>query len=260
MTDTTPRLSFGDTLRAWLVPDRLYLWDKHRRYLASGEPEIHLLSLLASPERTSLDVGAFKGVYSYALMRYSARVHSFEPNPKVCAILARRLRGMSAKVTVHQLALSNATGTAELRVPVSGSRFEHPRASLSRTAVRERFGTTTICTSRLDDLAIENIGFIKIDAEGFEREVLEGARSTIDRDRPNLLIEMDEAHTGVPLPKMISFVEDLGYECIVLLHGSLMPFAMLDIELHHRHAPHRKDFVNNFIFLPNRKSRVTTRA
>ena len=250
MTAPPPHLPLTDRLRSWVVPGRFYLWDKLRRELSHGEPEMRLLPFLADPARVSLDVGSFKGVYAYALIPHSAAVHAFEPNPSVYALLKRRLDGLAGKVVTHPIALSNVTGASELRVPNRERAFTHSRATLSEVAVTENFTSTPIRTARLDDLGIMNVGFIKIDAEGFERFVLEGARATIARDRPNMLIELEERHTQVPLAEMVAFVCALGYECLVLLNGVLTPFATFAKVRDDGAAAGGKAAVNNFIFLP----------
>jgi FkbM family methyltransferase len=185
-------------------------------------------------------------------MRHSAAVHAFEPNPSVYAILKRRVDGLGGRVTTHSVALSNATGGTELRIPNRGLGFVHSRASLNGVAVTENYTGTLIQTARLDDLDIANVGFIKIDAEGSERQVIEGAAETIRRDRPNLLIELEETHTKVPLADMVAFVCSFGYDCLVLLEGVLTPFAVYAMARNHRREEGTLRAVNNFIFLPNR--------
>ena len=250
MNDTTPPpLPLEDRIRSWIVPRRFYLWHKHRRALRRSDPELGLIPYLASPERVSLDVGASKGLYTYALFPHSLAVHSFEPNPSVYPLLCSRVDGLAGNVTTHQIALSNVTGTSELLVPQRGtSKFDHPSGSLSEIAIDRPHTRTAVRTSRLDDLGITNVGFMKIDVEGFERAVLEGARETIRRDKPNLLIELEERHTKVPLTEMVGFVCSLGYECVILLRGVLTPFSAFDVAQNERGVT--KHYVNNFMFLP----------
>ena len=99
-------------------------------------------------------------------------------------------------------------------------------------------------------ISISPISFIKIDAEGFEQAVLDGARETIARDRPSLLIEMEAAHTGEPIEDAISRVEALGYRGLFLRRGVLRPIEAFDGDRNHRSAATRQDYVFNFIFLP----------
>jgi FkbM family methyltransferase len=250
MTAPPPHLSLADRVRQRVVPRRFYFWHKHRRALRVGEREIRLVPFLARTDRVSVDVGAHKGVYTYALLEHSSAVHAFEPNPDMYQLLAGRIDGLSSKITTHPVALSDASGVAELRVPNRGQGFDHPRASLSAVTVPDDYTTASIRTMRFDDLGITNVGFMKIDVEGFEQQVLTGAAETIRRDKPNLLIELEERHTKIPITDMVGLVCARGYECLVLMRGVLTPFAMVDPERNHRNPPTKYDYINNFIFLP----------
>lgn len=242
-----PPSKFEERLKETLIPPSLYIRSLFRRALRSGEPELHLLPFLARRDRISLDIGANKGVYSYGLLPHSAAVHAFEPNPKMYKILERWASGL---VELHPVALSNCTGQAELLIPRSDKGFSNQGASLSRVKVRGEHGVVGVNAVRIDDLHLPAIGFMKIDVEGFEQEVLLGAAEVLKRDRPNLLIEIEEAHTMMPLSKMIATVCDYGYRCLVLKRGTLTPFEHVDVEIHHRNSPPRADYIYNFIFVP----------
>jgi len=243
----TPTLTFEERLKQVFIPPRLYSWILYRKGLARGERELHLVPHLAQRHRVSIDVGAHKGLYTYAMARCSAHVHAFEPNPKLFAILRR---GAAANVTAHNLALADRTAEAELRIPVSGSRVSNQRGSLSAVAVPDHFRSLAVRASRLDDLGIADVGFIKIDVEGAERLVLAGGRDMLRRDRPNLLIEIEERHTKAPLPEIVGEIAEFGYDCYALRDGALTQFARIDLDRHHRRCTTRADYIFNFIFLP----------
>jgi len=75
----------------------------------------------------------------------------------------------------------------------------------------------------LDDLKLENVGFVKIDVEGHEAEVLRGAANIITRDRPNFLIEVGGYERNCD-PSAV-FQELDGYTSLVLDHGTLKLIA-----------------------------------
>ncbi|MEX2454759.1 MAG: FkbM family methyltransferase [Rhodospirillaceae bacterium] len=93
---------------------------------------------------------------------------------------------------------------------------------------------------------------MKIDVEGSELRMLDGARNTIARDRPTLLVEIEEAHTGIPLDESIAYVRAMGYAAYFYdRHGRcLRPYA--DLRTKQRHPAGRGAYVFNFIFLPER--------
>ncbi len=253
--------SIDDTATAWeppwtveerlkfaLVPVSLYMRYRIAKERRQGEAEVALLPFLADPSRVSLDIGANKGVYAWLLKDCSRAVHAFEPNPKMFRFL-RRLE--SDRITVSPIALSNETGPAILRVPRHRrGGYSNQGASLSDVKVADDYRGVSIDARRLDDMNFTNVGFIKIDVEGFEQAVLDGARDTIARDKPRLLIEMEEVHTKQPIEDAIADVENMGYRGVFMRRGVLHSIDAFDGDRHHRNAEDRADYVFNFIFLP----------
>ncbi|HEY3948490.1 FkbM family methyltransferase [Phenylobacterium sp.] len=242
-----PPLKFEERLKA-LVPPAARIAYLHRKRLRKGEAELRLVAFLADRARVSIDVGANQGVYAYALLPHSRQVHAFEPNPKLFRMLRAWAKARTG-VVLHAEALGDVSGPADLLVPMGGRGFSNQGASLSAVKVSGEHRKLTVQAARLDDLGIEGVGFIKIDVEGFELQVLAGAAATLARDRPNLLVEMEERHTGRPLPQMVAAVTAHGYDALALVDGVLTPFARLDLARHHG-DPWSEHYVNNLIFLP----------
>lgn len=243
-----PPLSLEERLKALVVPGRIdllyHLWRERRR----GEREIGLVPFLADPTRLSLDIGANRGIWAEAMRRHSRGVHAFEPNPKIFRMLRR---GLGPGVTAHPVALSDASGTAELRVPLGSRGYSNQGASLSREKIgAAAYGSVVVETRRLDELGLGPVGFIKIDVEGFEQAVVEGARETLQRHRPALVIEMEEAHAKRPIAEQIAAVEAHGYEAFALDRGRLRRVAEIDLAARHAQGVRREDYIFNWIFLP----------
>lgn len=249
MTATwSPPEEFEETAKRLFVPPAMYIRYRYAKELRKGEREIRLVPFLANPKRVALDIGANKGVYTYALLQAGCReVHAFEPNPKLFGVLSRWAKG---KAHLHPEALSDTTGEAVLMVPHSKAGYSNQGASLSEQKLNgQEFGAVPVKTLRLDDAGLSDIGFIKIDVEGFEMQVLQGAATTLARDRPTLLVEIEEKHTKRKLAEMIAEVCAHGYECLALKGGVLTPFAELDLAVNHDPA-RREDYIFNFVFLP----------
>ncbi len=247
----TPPFSLEERLKHLFVPPSLYMAYKAAKERRRGEGEFALIPFLCAKEKTSIDVGANVGVWTWAMARHSKEVHAFEPNPKNLSKLRRNV-GKLNNVSIHGIALADTEGEATLRIPRGPKGHSNQRASLSTAAVGDdqAFTALAVKQKRLDDCAIHNVGFIKIDVEGFEQTVLDGAQATIARDRPNLLIEIEEAHNKIPIEEAVRHVEDLGYRCHTLRHGALEPFSNFDAEARHRFPKAPQDYVFNFIFLP----------
>lgn len=231
--------TFEERLKHALIPGRCYIRYRAAKEWWRGEPEIRLLPSLVDRRRNAVDVGANKGTYSYFLARLARQVYAFEPNPKMFAVLGRTA---ARNVIALPLALSDRSGAATLRVPYGRKGVSNQGSSLSAAKPMEHFIPLAVERRRLDDLGFVDIGFIKIDVEGHEREVLQGAAQIIERDRPTLLIEIEETHTGVPLMQSIEWVCGLGYDAHFLHAGRLQPVAALDQARH--------GYIFNFVFLP----------
>ena len=242
-----PPSSLEERLLGALLPPRLYCRFRAHRERRRGEAELALLPFLCDAHRASIDVGANKGVYTYWLQRHSRHVYAYEPNPKIFRILAR---GVQGNITLKPVALSDRSETATLRVPGSGSSYSNQRATLAPAKAGQDYGELAVESRRLDDEGLEDIGFIKIDVEGHELAVLAGAAETITRDRPVLLIEIEETHSGRAIEDSLAAVTAYGYQGLTLIGGMLCELSRFSPEAHHRAPARRQDYVFNFIFLP----------
>ncbi len=240
-----PPLNFEEKLKKYLLPAQLYI---HMRYRKERRkvPEIRLLPFLCHPGKASLDVGANKGIYAYAMLECSGEVHAFEPHPKMYDMMVSYL---GDRIKPYRLALSNQTGAAKMHLPKTDGGYSNLGGSLNERD-KSKHVAVDIEAKRLDDCAIENIGFIKIDVEGFEMQVLEGAKNTLAKWRPNLLVEVEDVHNSNPLKGRIELIcNTYGYRCYALRRGQLTPFAHLDPAVSFNRAD-RKNYIFNFIFLP----------
>jgi FkbM family methyltransferase len=140
-------------------------------------------------------------------------VWAIEPIPRNL----RRLEELAQLNNLGQLrvidgALSNVTGTAEIRLPVD---LQSGFASFTKSY--DTGGTLTAKTWRLDDLVAGQAGrisFLKIDVEGFEPQVLEGAAETLRSMRPAVLCEFNDVllrDAGTSSPELLRKFAELGY-------------------------------------------------
>lgn len=245
--DFSPPFSASEWLKFTLVPAGLYARYLINKNLRKGEAELHVLPEIVPRGRLAIDVGANKGVYTHILATLASHVHAFEPNPKAYRWLNRAL---PENVTPHPIALSNTDGRADLYLPQRGTGFSNQLGSLSDMKAQTPHATVPVETRTLDACAFSNVGFVKIDVEGFEMQVLEGARGTIARDKPVLLIELEERHTGEPIETLIAQVSALGYNAHFVRDGALVSIDQFDPDRHHRVPATKSDYVFNFIFTP----------
>lgn len=136
-----------------------------------------------------IDVGANEGVYTVGAGLMGAAVVSFEPVADVARHLRTNvaLNGLEDRVDVRQQAVGSSAGQVEMTATLG------PR---NRIATGERVGGAEIT---VDLVAIDevipsdaNVVAIKVDVEGYELAVLDGAAETIARCRPTLIVEMND--------------------------------------------------------------------
>ncbi len=110
---------------------------------------------------------------------------------------------------------------------------------------------------RRDGTAV--VGFIKVDVEGHELDVLRGAEATLRRDRPALLVESEERHRPGAVAAVHGFLGSLGYHGFMVDDGRLVSLGGFDpsrdqnvpndrlMDLNAGHYEGR--YVNNFFFV-----------
>ena len=156
----------------------------------------------------AVDGGAYKGEWTGTLRQRFGKVYAFEPQP----IYADRLSLMFPDVVVVNAALMDRSGTGVFIVPPRTHKV--PFTDRSTTVIRQETGGVSVV--RLDDFPIENCGLIKLNVEGCEPFVLEGARGILVRDSP--VVIMEESHPK-KLPEIYkqspgrarSILDRLGY-------------------------------------------------
>lgn len=115
------------------------------------------------------------------------KVDCFEPNEFNRSVLLKNieLNHLESIVTVHSCALGAEGGKGVQ------SNFTLGNTGMNKVdKVSDASATSTTEIKKLDDFNIGQVHFIKIDVEGFEEEVLKGARETISRCKPVVMIEV----------------------------------------------------------------------
>jgi FkbM family methyltransferase len=203
---------------AMLSPPSWFYRRRIAQEMRSGEPELAALAKLVPSGGTAVDIGANQGIFAYALSDIADRVVAFEPNPDYAAFARWMLRG---RAEVHQVALSDQSSRGTLHVPLSEEGMVlHLAGSLKRTHAQFRNNRTYDVEIRtLDDFGLTNVRFVKADVEGSEREVLEGARATLARDRPVILLELLSGTHEDPAAYTADICERFGYDAFIVQRG-----------------------------------------
>lgn len=144
------------------------------------------------PNTFVLDIGSYNGIYAIDACSRGCVVHAFEPNPHnmiSCKANALTNGCKPTKLIFHQNAASDVSGAV---VPFSIKKGL-PTTSASKIGVVKDGGdtwrTVDVTTLRVDNIPLGDVSVIKIDVEGHELNVLKGAKNTINRDRPAIILE-----------------------------------------------------------------------
>jgi FkbM family methyltransferase len=263
-------MNFDDALKAHLPR----VWFRFKffkyKYRGRGEPELRLIRHLIAPGTTALDVGASIGMYAAEMARYAGKVIAFEANPHVAAFTARVV---PRNVEVVNVALSSRPGRASLKIPLNASGRVIDELATIEAGNPLHAGAAAsadVATKRLDDFAIANCSFIKIDVEGHEEPVLDGASALIAAQRPVLMIELDETLNVGSLARIAQRLTAQRYRGLFLSHGRLRDIAEFDpardqdvalLQYTRHRLPAGREYINNFVFVPEEKAeRVLARV
>lgn len=222
---------------------------------ASYEREMQLLEALCDRTKTGIDVGAKVGMYTYRIRARSSDVVAFEPNPLFNRMLAAVFAGKRGRVEPY--AVSSTRGTATLRLPYdSAGSPQFGRGTIDGSNKLEhelvaRVEEVEVETRAIDDYAFPSVGFIKVDVEGHELAVLQGAERTIREQRPNLLVESNDDHQPGGVAALIAWLRERDYD-IVFLFGQ----ALVDAAEYDRAEHWEKYTIENFIAVPRTRPDV----
>ncbi|SDZ77875.1 FkbM family methyltransferase [Nitrosospira multiformis] len=252
-----------------LAPDAYALFKFKSLGRDFHEPELRLLPYLCDSRKTSLDIGASEGLYMAHLLKLSAYCIAFEARPAQAARLKFILTRVTHRASVESVALSDSTGETKLRTLVEDpGRSTIEISNLLEDEDGSNLTEVTVPVRRLDDYALDNVGFAKIDVEGHELAVLKGGEDTVRRHRPSLLIEIEDRHRKNAIRDVTDFLADLDYSGFFILNDLVRPLNEFDRELHQdsrniggwkSHWERKGVYINNFIFVPSEKRQEFTR-
>jgi FkbM family methyltransferase len=223
----------------------------------SAEVELNFLDRVVPEGAVTVDVGANCGLYTRKLSRLSQKVHAFEPSHKMAELLRRT---SAPNVSVHEVALSDQIGHAELFVPQDNNEPVHGLASLERkhASSGQKVVSTKVPIVRLDAMVHEEVAFVKIDVEGHELNVLNGSVELLEHSQPVFLVEAEDRHRWQATRLLFEFFGQRSYLGYFLKDGSAVPVQQFRVdELQDATAllpdggrRSARSYINNFFFFP----------
>lgn len=196
------RTRFRDTDVMFFCDPRSHV---ERKIIRHGLYDPHILNYMIrvlSPGTAVIDVGANVGAYAIPLAKAypQVEVHAFEPSPQAAVRLRRNLSiNALNNVFIHEAA---AGAAAETRMLYAFDVADSGLSSLIAPAGRGvSYETVPVRTARLDDMlgCLERpVNVMKIDVQGYEVQVLEGAGELIRKNRPHILLEHEDGNFEGP--------------------------------------------------------------
>lgn len=205
----------------------------YRRILKKAhDPDFEVLKYIEVPLKMDiLDVGANRGEALQSILMSAKikdnQIYSFEPNPIIFKSLSKRF-GKRKNVNLRNFGLGESSGFFDLYVPFYRKWMFDGLASFVKEEAEGWLATflwnfkpeaqhleKIVCkVETLDDQKLSPF-FIKLDVQGFEQQVLNGGRKTLENFKPTLLIEALKTETQ-------QFLADLGYQFFRYENGKLV--------------------------------------
>ena len=156
-------------------------------------------------DQIAIDAGANVGSYTRVLLEYYSRVIAIEPMSDTFRCLERNVHewGKFDRVSLYNSAVSDAWDYVKIK---------RGWGRLSMTARVTSGGE--ISAIPIDELKVKNVGFIKLDVEGFELKALRGATSTINESKPVVFMEVkpkEKEQSATPYAAH-EYLLNLGYD------------------------------------------------
>jgi FkbM family methyltransferase len=189
-----------------------------------AQDEIDLIGGFLRPGSCVFDIGAFIGTHTLAFSRLvgeQGKVYSFEPRREIFDILTKNIElNNLGNVTAFNAAVSDELSNVGL-----SSLSHSDDANLGGLALYDSpfvsgNGDYSVKVVSIDSLDIDQVDLIKIDVEGMEDSVLNGAVETIKKHRPIIFAECNSLSSGV---KLLSLSERHGYTVLGALTNAFSP-------------------------------------
>jgi FkbM family methyltransferase len=183
-------------------------WKNHLYNKLLTSSILRLLPDYITPNTLTIDVGGNSGYQTYFHAKYN-NVVTYEPVPDLFKVLKFNLEGLN-NVTLINKAVSDSCKDITLHVDVNRLSMTSQIALVDSTEMV----VPAIC---IDDENYENVGFIKVDVEGFELDVLKGAVNTIEKWRPTMMVEVYQPwcdKVGFDCSEIFDFFVDRDYRIL----------------------------------------------
>lgn len=184
---------------------------------------LSMLFIQEGRQRVAVDIGSNIGAWAYNLADFFETVHCFEPIAIHRECWKKNTAGYH-NLILHSEALGDECREVTMMVPekcTAGAFINEPLHLDKKFDVQHN-----IQMNYLDQYDFKNVDFIKVDVQGYELEVLKGAKKTILESKPIIIVEQKNNNIS-----SVKFLESLGmYKVMSILGDYIMGWERLQKE------------------------------
>lgn len=217
-----------------------------------------------------LDIGGSVGssILSFRKMGFKNRIIVFEPNEYLVKNYLNNLKSRDSEIEIYNFALGNQNSTQDFFLPFYKKKCLHIFSSYSKEIIKDSImlsypdlinkitiNKQKLEFKRLDDLNIvSNPHFIKIDAEGYEHEIIKGMLNIIKNYRPYFLVEHNDRNFKI-VCELLDDYTPFRYD---IRENKLLKISInnIDNNLVNRISYKNKLSSRNIYFIPNENNKL----
>jgi FkbM family methyltransferase len=184
-----------------------------------NEKELNNTSKLIKPNSVVLDIGAQTGNMAVAYSLFAKKVIAFEPNPATFEVLEKNSE-LNTNIIPYNLACSDKVDDLTFHYSDPGLCNGGYASVLDRgIGVTGHTLPLDVCAVNINDFIkkyhssdMGNISFIKIDAEGHDKEILPTLKEIININKPIIQTEIYDGLLPEETDQLLKVIKDLGYK------------------------------------------------
>lgn len=193
----------NNTTQMIILNDSIGMEILYNGYYEKSNLEILKNSLPASiANSTFLDIGANIGNHSVFFKDTFNKIESFEPQKKIFQILKLNTKKYS-KIKIYNFGVSNEDTLKTFHIPITNSGMASEKQHTTE------YYSEKVILKKLDYKNFPNVGYIKIDVEGSEYEVLKSLDDIIKTSKPLISFELNK--NNIDRKKIIDLLKNYGY-------------------------------------------------
>jgi FkbM family methyltransferase len=170
--------------------------------------------------RVAVDAGAHVGLWSMQLVKRFDTVHAFEPVELFRDCWRMNMSEIDGAI-LYPMALGATRGSVKMIIPNADTGGTHVAPPGSNVVLGREIEMRT-----LDSFGFGDVDLIKIDAEGFEHHIIEGARETLLRCKPCVIVEQKQhimqRNYGTAGTPAVDLLKEMGAQVVREISGDFI--------------------------------------